>query len=653
MKKNLMKTFQRILSCITVITLIVGIMAGGAFAKYEDYTLEELIKKAISLSESERLDLLNELTQQDLDRFRNEVKNLSLREKGELVLKLTDNDDLFKFLREVLLTDPSFDLTIEDLKQFIRNRIVDPIEKLMKESIFLSLEERKELFAEYLAELDTYLKELTKDNYMTFAVLLSEKLSTLSKEEIGEALNKLANYSVERREEIIYFLRYFQAIDFDLDVSGFRRIAADFNSEITGDSENDFGINFIFCMIDIMSSISLTPSVRDDAVDPYKIEIKTNLLPQIKNSFDRVVGFFDIFKRRGIKDIDGLFGYLSATINRHDDMEIYYFKKEVLDQLGKRRYSGELLKPEETPTPTPEDPEETPTPDPEETPTPTPEDPEETPTPDPEETPTPTPTTKPTSRPPSGGGKVITTPTPTPTPTPDVEEPEETEVPGLPEDEIKFTDIDGHWAKEIILKLAKMDIVSGYPDGTIRPDASITRAEMAVIVVHAAGLEPAEKIDLKFEDSALIPEWAAGFIQTAVENDIIVGYEDNTFRASRELSREEMVVLILKAFDIAIEKGLERPAFLDGANIGTWSLDYIATSVKLAIVKGYPDNTFQPKKSVTRAEAFVVLYNTMLDRGLIPLDDEDKEEAKEDDDINVDDSKENDIKESETEDSKE
>jgi large-conductance mechanosensitive channel len=67
MKKNLMKTFQRILSCITVITLIVGIMAGGAFAKYEDYTLEELIKKAISLSESERLDLLNELTQQDLD----------------------------------------------------------------------------------------------------------------------------------------------------------------------------------------------------------------------------------------------------------------------------------------------------------------------------------------------------------------------------------------------------------------------------------------------------------------------------------------------------------------------------------------------------------------------------------------------------------
>ena len=58
MKKNLMKTFQRILSCITVITLIVGIMAGGAFAKYEDYTLEELINEAMSLSESEKMTYL-------------------------------------------------------------------------------------------------------------------------------------------------------------------------------------------------------------------------------------------------------------------------------------------------------------------------------------------------------------------------------------------------------------------------------------------------------------------------------------------------------------------------------------------------------------------------------------------------------------------
>jgi len=86
MKKNLRKTFQSILSCITVFTLIIGIMAGGAvFAKYQDYTLEELINESMGLSKSEREDLLNELTQEDLDRFRNEVKNMSLREKGELV----------------------------------------------------------------------------------------------------------------------------------------------------------------------------------------------------------------------------------------------------------------------------------------------------------------------------------------------------------------------------------------------------------------------------------------------------------------------------------------------------------------------------------------------------------------------------------------
>ena len=72
MKKTL-KTFQSILSCITVFTLIVGIMV-EVHLPNEDYTLEELINEAMSLSESERDDLLNELTQEDLDRFRNEAK---------------------------------------------------------------------------------------------------------------------------------------------------------------------------------------------------------------------------------------------------------------------------------------------------------------------------------------------------------------------------------------------------------------------------------------------------------------------------------------------------------------------------------------------------------------------------------------------------
>jgi hypothetical protein len=709
-------------------------MAGGAFAKYEDYTLEELINEAMSLSESERDDLLNELTQEDLDRFRNEAKNLSIRERGKLVLKLISDDDLAKFMREVLLTDSSYYLTIEDLKRFIKNRIQDPIERLIAETIFLSMEERREAFLEFITEFEKYLKELTKENYMTYAILLSEKLPNMTKEDIGKALNKIADYSLSRKDDFINLLKHFGAVEFDLDTTGFRGIAADINMEITGDSYDDFGIKLVFSMIDILSTLSYTPSVRDDDVDPYKVKIYANFLGEYKEKVNKVVGFLDVFKRRGVTDIDQFFNYLTNTINRHDDMEIYYFKKEVREQLGKRRYDGALLKPEEPtetpteeptetpteeptetpteeptetpteeptetpteeptetpteeptetpteeptetpteeptetpteePTETPtEEPTETPTEEPTETPTEEPtetptEEPTETPTEEPTETPTeepteeptetpteeptdePTQTPKPTKRPPSGGGKVVSTPTPTATPTPDVEEPVEPEVPGVPE--INFTDIDGHWAREIILKLAEMGIVSGYPDGTIRPDASITRAEMAVIVVHAAGLKPAEKINLKFDDSAQIPEWAAGFIQTAVENNIIVGYEDNTFRAARELSREEMVVLILKAFDIAVEKGLEPPAFLDAEDIGSWSIDYIAKSVELSIVKGYPDNTFKPKKDVTRAEAFVVLYNTMLDRGLIPSDDE---EAK-DDDVNKDDSEEKDSEE--------
>lgn len=72
-----------------------------------------------------------------------------------------------------------------------------------------------------------------------------------------------------------------------------------------------------------------------------------------------------------------------------------------------------------------------------------------------------------------------------------------------------------------------------------------------------------------------------------------------------------MVVLIIKAFDIAVEEGLQPPKFKDTDEIGSWALNFVAKSVDLNIVSGYLDNTFKPKRNVTRAETFTVLYNIL------------------------------------------
>src|SRR5690606_15475370 len=102
--------------------------------------------------------------------------------------------------------DPSYDLTIEDLKNFIKNRVKDPLERLILEIIGLSLEEKREAFFEFIDDFEKQIKELTKENYLEYAIILSEKLNNMTREEIEKALNKIVDYSISRREDIVYFL---------------------------------------------------------------------------------------------------------------------------------------------------------------------------------------------------------------------------------------------------------------------------------------------------------------------------------------------------------------------------------------------------------------------------------------------------------------
>lgn len=180
----------------------------------------------------------------------------------------------------------------------------------------------------------------------------------------------------------------------------------------------------------------------------------------------------------------------------------------------------------------------------------------------------------------------------------------ETTVPSAP------FDIANHWAKDSVLKLMDKKIIEGYPDGSVKPDANVTRAEMAVIVVKALGLKPEANPVLTFADKNDIPDWAAGYIKVAVDKKILVGYEDNTFRPSKNLSREEMVVIVMKAFEVAASEGKELD-FSDADQIGDWSKAYVAGAVDKGFVKGYTDNTFKPKKDVTRAEAFTVVEKNL------------------------------------------
>ncbi len=167
-----------------------------------------------------------------------------------------------------------------------------------------------------------------------------------------------------------------------------------------------------------------------------------------------------------------------------------------------------------------------------------------------------------------------------------------------------FKDITGHWAEANINKLANTGAISGYPDGTFRPDNSITRAEFATALVIAFKLEP--RSGKVFSDTS--GHWARDAISVAAAHGVVSGYDETTFGPDDLITREQMAVMISKAAGLS---GGEGKTFTDSAQISDWAKAAVAAASSKNIIGGYPDNTFRPQAYATRAEAVTIIVKVL------------------------------------------
>lgn len=218
----------------------------------------------------------------------------------------------------------------------------------------------------------------------------------------------------------------------------------------------------------------------------------------------------------------------------------------------------------------------------------------------------------------SGGGTTTpTTPTTPETPTNPTEPttPTTPSVPGngngdgttTPNPGVILKDIGNHWAAAAIQEAISRGIVNGYADGNFRPNAPATRAEFAVMLARAFKL-PASNKALTFKDANKIPAWAQSFIAQAVEQGIISGYTDETFRASGKVSRVEMTVMLVRALGLPIESNATL-SFTDAHKVPAWAVPYIAAAYEAGLVKGSGNNMFNPLANATRAEVVTLLIS--------------------------------------------
>ncbi len=152
--------------------------------------------------------------------------------------------------------------------------------------------------------------------------------------------------------------------------------------------------------------------------------------------------------------------------------------------------------------------------------------------------------------------------------------------------------------------------VIGYPDGLVRPNGNITRAEVATIFFRMLKDEPRNLYwsttnnysDVKATD------WFNNAVSTLSNMGIINGYPDGSFRPNAGITRAEFAKIAVSFFKDYSRKTLG-DLFSDIS--GQWYTEYINLAAELAIVNGYPDGTFRPNNLITRAEAMTIVNNTL------------------------------------------
>jgi hypothetical protein len=201
------------------------------------------------------------------------------------------------------------------------------------------------------------------------------------------------------------------------------------------------------------------------------------------------------------------------------------------------------------------------------------------------------------------------TPTPTPVATPMPAVAPATTPGSTPTPANNLSDISGHWAQRAIQEALSLGIIKGYSDGTFKPNGTLTRAEFALMLMNA--LKPQEAgTKLTFTDAAKIGAWAQEAVAQAVQAGIINGYEDGTFRPNAEITRAEMAVILAKILGKSNEASATT-GFADDKDIPEWAKSSVAYLKSAGLVKGMGDNEYAPQDHATRGEAITILLNLL------------------------------------------
>ncbi len=176
-----------------------------------------------------------------------------------------------------------------------------------------------------------------------------------------------------------------------------------------------------------------------------------------------------------------------------------------------------------------------------------------------------------------------------------------------------------HWAAPRIRRMAQAGVITGFPDGTFRLDAQVTREEIVTMLVRATGRQPIVSSTAVFSDVSP-SRWSAGNIERAVAEGWVKGYPDGTFKPTNPVTRSEMAVMVVRLLGRENEATkITEPCLManDEEDVPSWATGAMTFGYRA----GFQFMTYRegrlatPKANATRAEAAYALHQVRFPVG--------------------------------------
>ncbi|CAM2923978.1 type I pullulanase [Paenibacillus sediminis] len=178
----------------------------------------------------------------------------------------------------------------------------------------------------------------------------------------------------------------------------------------------------------------------------------------------------------------------------------------------------------------------------------------------------------------------------------------------------KFSDVpDSYWASSVIRTLAAQQIIQGSTDTQFSPQRNVTRSEFISILIRALHLHSSGHTTT-FTD---VPSgaWYEDAVAAATESGLITGRSRHSFAPNSTITREEMAVILVRAYELIQQKSADTakqaPIFDDVNSISIWAKDKVNKAASLGLLHGRGNNLYSPQTPLTRAESAQVIANLL------------------------------------------